>query len=105
MSREEEYRRQAEQADQLADSAVDPEIKRQFREIANGWRELAAQVERGWPRSDRGSERDALSTGDSTSPTPAWTRGRDKRSSRAGALEPALGGGLYEACVLLLTGP
>jgi hypothetical protein len=46
MDRAEEYRRHGDEVDEISALMRDPELKLQFREIAEQWRALARQVER-----------------------------------------------------------
>jgi hypothetical protein len=49
MTRAEEYRQRADEAERRAKQVRDPEAKRAFDEIARQWRVMAEQVERhGW---------------------------------------------------------
>ena len=45
MTRADDYRRRAEEADERARQTRDPEAKRTFHEVARQWRDLADQVE------------------------------------------------------------
>jgi hypothetical protein len=49
MRRAEEYLRRASDADAIAERLSDPDIQRQFREIAAQWRVMARQA-RDWGR-------------------------------------------------------
>jgi hypothetical protein len=43
------YRRKAEECEDLAKQAMDPEAKRQFKEAADHWREMADVADKhGW---------------------------------------------------------
>ena len=46
MSKEEEFRTQAEEADKKAAQASDPEARRAFEEVARNWRLMAEQAKR-----------------------------------------------------------
>ncbi len=49
MTREEEYRRNAEEAEKKADAANDQGAKRIYLDIAENWRTMAEQAKRyGW---------------------------------------------------------
>jgi hypothetical protein len=49
MSKAEEYRARAKQADELAKNVRDPEARRHLEEAARHWREMAERAERqGW---------------------------------------------------------
>ena len=49
MTRSQQYRVRAIEADKRAEEAHDPEIKQTFRDFARQWREMADQAERqGW---------------------------------------------------------
>ena len=47
MKRAEEYLRRASDADATAEKLTDPDIRRQFREIAAQWRVMARQAQEG----------------------------------------------------------
>jgi hypothetical protein len=45
----EEYRREAEKAEKMAEASRDQSVREQYGDIAKKWRELAAQAEKqGW---------------------------------------------------------
>ena len=46
ISRADEWRRKAEQAEALAEAAQDQEAKQTYQEVAQQWRKLAEQAER-----------------------------------------------------------
>jgi hypothetical protein len=49
MSKADEYRRLAEEAQKRADSLKECEAKRMYQQLADSWRDMAAQAERdGW---------------------------------------------------------
>ena len=49
MTRAEEYRKHAKEAEEQANKVLDPSAKQDFLDIARQWRKMAAQAERqGW---------------------------------------------------------
>ena len=49
MTKAEEYRKLAEEAQSRADALKESEAKRMYKQLANSWREMAAQADRnGW---------------------------------------------------------
>lgn len=49
MTKAEEYRRLAEEAQRRADALKESEAKRMYQQLADSWRDMAAQAERnGW---------------------------------------------------------
>ena len=45
-SRQEEFRARAAECEELAKQARDPEVKRQYEDLARQWRELADRADR-----------------------------------------------------------
>lgn len=45
-TRPEQYRQKAEEAEQQAQKTTDPKARQMFKEIADGWRQMAAIAER-----------------------------------------------------------
>ena len=46
MSKPEEFRQRAKEADELAKKVHDPEVRRTLEEVARRWREMAKMAER-----------------------------------------------------------